>query len=355
LQKLAVFFTPSATINQNGISSDSINDDDYLPSQVSQAINLLAPFAEDPTLSPSKPYLSASRLNLPLSGVPVLKPPVRSIKCGPRRLFRAAPAFLWRIRFLRYPGLAEKETILACFDIEIGQFAACNVSIDKIDLSLTSGTSSPVGINLPKEGQPGEQLTLIYKISPPSKLQKTLNGDDINRILTVVLTSTVLVSKDCLPTVKIKWKTALELPPSRPSSRSGPLSSTSDRAPHIGHDALTMTGQGQDLDPAANVATGVTLSVSAPEHVFVGETFRWDILVVNRSEQVQRVVLLPIPKRKHIDSYPIMGKPASSRDAGNFSAIASPVLDENFVYTIHKNSISEPSELVCLTPDVKIG
>jgi hypothetical protein len=322
---------------------------------VPQAINLLGPFADDSNVSPSKPYLSAARLNRPTSGVPVLKQPVQSIKCGPRKLFRAAPAFLWRIRFLRYPGLSEKDTILACFDIEIGQFAACNVSIDKVELNLTSGTSNPVGIDLPKECLPGEQLTLIYKISAPSKLQKTLNGDDINRVLTVILTSTVLVSEDCLPTVKIKWKSALELPPSRPSSRSGLLSSTSDRAPHFGHDPLTMTGQGQDIDPTANVATGVTISISAPEKVAVGETFQWEILVVNRSDQVRRILLIPIPKRKHIDSHPIMRKPASSGGLENMSMLASPVLDDNFVYTIHKNSILEPSELVCLTPDVKIG
>lgn len=277
------------------------------------------------------------------------------IKCGPRRLFRAAPAFLWRIRFVRVPNQAEKDAILALFDIEITQFAGCNISLETIEMQLTGGTSEPIGVELPIECQPGEQLTLIYKILPISNIEKVLETNSLSRVLTIILTSTVLVSENCLPTVKIKWKQALETPPSRPPSRSAPMSATIDRAPHIGHDALTMTGRLAEVDSTASAANGVSLNITAPEKVVVGEIFRWEVLVVNRSEKVQRIALLPIPKRRLGDIYPTIRRPGSSGSFGGKLDLAAPVIDDNVLYAIQKSSILEPSELVCLTPDVKIG
>src|ERR1700761_637484 len=109
LQKLAVFFTPSASVAPNRpVIESTPNGDDYLPSAVPQSINILQAFSEDAVLGEVKPYLSASRLSKPISAVSPLQEVSGSIRCGPRRLFRAAPAFLWRIRFIRFPNLAEK-------------------------------------------------------------------------------------------------------------------------------------------------------------------------------------------------------------------------------------------------------
>jgi TRAPP trafficking subunit Trs65 len=356
LQKLAVFFTPSATLSStHSLPEPKVSGDDYLPSLVPQSANLLQAFNEDPVLGLVKPYLSASRLSKPVSAVSSLKEVSTTIRCGPRRLFRAAPAFLWRIRFIRFPNLAEKDAILALFDIEITQFAACNVSLDKIEMLLTSGSSEPIGVDLPMECQPGEQLTLIYKILPSSDLEKVLGNNDLNRVLTIILTSTVLVADSCLPVVKIKWKQALETPPSRPPSRSAPMSATVERSPHIRHDALTMTGEVAEIDPAASVANGVSFHITSPEEIVVGEIFRWEVLVVNRSEKVQRLALIPIPKRRLADVYPTIRRPGSAGSTGGKSNLATPVVEENMLYAIQKSSILEPTELVCLTPDVKIG
>jgi TRAPP trafficking subunit Trs65 len=348
-----VFFTPTAALQPISASPYSQDgNDDYLPSQVPRPLNLLQPLGSDLSMGEVKPYLPASRMNKRISGVPNLSE-VRHIRFGPRKLFRAAPAFLWRIRFVRFPNLAEQDAILALFDIEITHFAACNVSIDSIDLNLTSGSFEAVGVQLPIESQPGEQLTLIYKILPSEGLEKILEGSDNSRVITITLTSTVLVSDSCLPVVKIKWKQILETPPSRPPSRSAPMSATHDQPSHVDHDALTMTGQPADVQSSTGVANGVTLNITTPPMVTIGQIFSWQVLVVNRSDQVQRIALLPIPKRRLGDHIAILNRPGSTGSTKD--VIAAPTIDENVLYSIQKTSIQESSDLVCLTPDVKIG
>jgi hypothetical protein len=116
-----------------------------------------------------------------------------------------------------------------------------------------------------------------------------------------------------------------------------------------------MTGRLAEVDSTASAANGVSLNITAPEKVVVGEIFRWEVLVVNRSEKVQRIALLPIPKRRLGDIYPTIRRPGSSGSFGGKLDLAAPVIDDNVLYAIQKSSILEPSELVCLTPDVKIG
>lgn len=356
LQKLAVYFTPSATFNPSQTKPKAaVIEDDYLPSQIPLSGNLLQAFTNDDTYGEVKPFLSESRLTRLASGIPIVKQPSRSLRCGPRKLFRAAPAFLWRIRFLRFPNLSETEAILACFDIEFTQYAAYNVSLDKVDLQLTSGHSEVVAADLPRICQANEQHTLIYKIFPQSSAEKAIDIAELQRTLTIILTSTVLVSKTCLPTVKIKWKTALELPPSRPPSRAAPLSSISERAPPLSHDALIMTGHVAESDPSMDVADGVTLSITAPDEIVIGREFRWDVLVVNRSEKVQRLALVSMPRRRHQEIIPNLKRPGSSGTHSEKKDLAPTIVDENVLFAVHKNSILDPTELVCLTPDVKIG
>ena len=119
----------------------------------------------------------------------------------------------------------EKESTFACFDIEITQFAGSDVTIDKITLQLSSGSAEVVGVQLPQRCRPGEQLTIIYKLLAAAMSEKVDNVSP-SRTLTITISGTVLISKDCTPKIKIKWKTALEIPRSRPNSRSAPSPSS---------------------------------------------------------------------------------------------------------------------------------
>ncbi|KAF2667455.1 hypothetical protein BT63DRAFT_292685 [Microthyrium microscopicum] len=357
LQKLAVFFNPITVLNPPKAFFGNNHDNEYLPSIMPTSTNLLQSFTSDPSLAGINPHLSASRITRPFPSAPALNESSRPIKIGARRLFRAAPAFLWRIRFLRFPGLAEKDAILACFDIEITPFAACDVSLDSISLKLSSGSYEAIGVNLPQRGRPAEQFTLTYKILPPSLSDRQIPDPGASRSLTISLSSTILVSDICIPKVKIKWKTALELPPSRPTSRAGPMPLTPlEPLSSIEHDALVMTGEVIEFPSAPAVAEGVSLTISGPEKIVAEEAFSWEVLIVNRSERPQRFALIPIPKRKATDIYAAARRPSSTGSSiGSNGRMVNPVLDDNILYSTQKGSTIEPAEILCLTPDVRVG
>jgi hypothetical protein len=259
---------------------------------------------------------------------------------------------------LRFPGLSEKNAILACFDIEITQFAGCDVSLDKISLQLSSGSTEAVSVDLPHRCRPAEQFTYVYKLVSPLSLDGPADVVLSSRTLTVSLTATALVSPECTPKVKLKWKTALELPPSRPTSISGALATTPIEPPSsVVHDALVMTGEVAEIQPAPFISPGISLTISAPQRIYVKETFNWEVMIVNRSDKMQRFALVPVPKRKFADLYGSGNRPNSSGPLGDRSKnwLVNPVVDDNVLYSVQKSDALEATELVCLTPDVRIG
>jgi TRAPP trafficking subunit Trs65 len=385
LQKLAIFFTPTAVLKPFPISGAFAPEtaDEYLSSGTPLSMNILAALSNDAKLG--KAYLSSSRFaRQPSSDKQAqqhqhLNRPIRS---GPRKLFRAAPPLLWRIRFLRFPALAEKDTILACFDTEITSFANCPVSIDKINLMLSSGYAEPVGVELPVLGNPGEQMTLIYKLLPPSDfsnrftlVESNMSNDPLaNRTLTVTLSASVLMSEECTAKVKIKWKTALEMPASRPGSRSDnyngnmtgqPTAWSGAQGPRFG-ESLALAGRVYDVpDFGPAISHGVSLSITAPDKVHVGQLFRWEVLVINRSDQLQRFAIVPIPKRKPVVDMNFIRPESSGSNTGRGpagtgtkkapSSLAAPWVDENALFSTQKGATMEASDLICLSPDVRVG
>jgi hypothetical protein len=265
----------------------------------------------------------------------------------------------------------EKESTFACFDIEITQFAGSDVTIDKITLQLSSGTAEVVGVQLPQRCRPGEQLTIIYKLLAAAISEK-LDNVSPSRTLTITISATVLVSKDCTPKIKIKWKTALETPQSRPNSRSALLSpqdvkptgtSTAlynDLPTTPGPDTLLMTGGSvAEIDSTSSFSSGVNLTVSGQKEVFVGEVFRWEVFIVNRSEKVYRFALQAIPKRR-ISDLSSSARRLSSAGIGSIGSkskdgLARPVLDDNVVYSVQKSEMMDATELICLQPEVRIA
>jgi hypothetical protein len=349
LQKLAVFFTPSASLTPPRMSKQATNSEDaYLESQEPLPANLLQALAEDPYFAKSQPYLPASRFSKSSTPVPLGRH--RAIHGGPRKLFRAIPAFLWRIRFLRYPGLSEKEAILSALDIEVAQLAGSNVSIDKIIMQLSSGMAESLGVELPHQCQPGEQLTLIYKIHPPPISDKS-KDENASRTLGITLSASVLISSTCVPKVKIKWKTFLEMPQSRPTSNAGPAPPIGE-VTEIGHDTLTMTTQVAEVEAKPTILPGLGITVVAPDRIFAGEPFAWEVLVVNRSDKTHRLAIVPVQKR-----HGEMGSRPNSM-AGlseNTASTTSPSLDEQALHSLIRASSMDATELVCLSPDVRIG
>jgi hypothetical protein len=246
--------------------------------------------------------------------------------------------------------LSEKEAILSALDIEVTQLAGSNVSIDKIVLQLSSGSAEPLGVELPHRCQPGELLTLIYKIKPPSGPEKSSDGS-IQRVLGITLSASVLISPTCIPKVKIRWKTVLQMPQSRPTSIAIPATPVGE-VNEIGHDTLTMSTQVAEVEAKPAILPGLGITVVAPDRIVAGKPFTWEVLVVNRSEKTHRLAILPVPKR-HGET----GSRPSSRSGPpeNTAGTANPSLDEQSLHSLIRASYMDSTELVCLSPDVRIG
>ena len=362
---MGVYFATTASLRPPDKSLAEVTTDEYLPSMTPAPLNLLEPFINDPMLEGAKIYLSASRINRNTFVAPPQKSNSKLLKTGPRRFFRAAPALLWRVRFIPVPTAGQKDTVIASLDFEIANFASSSVSLDKVNLTLASGFVDSLGSLLPVRCQPNDQVTVLHKLLPgPTKI-----GDMISRSsqdeLTVDAAATVYISARSQAQIRISWKTTVDFssfrsntrPTSLPHSGSGPISnrlSGKDLPRLPGPDSLPNTDQQHDTRATASSAAGVSITISGPSLVYVGEMFQWQILVVNRSEQVQRLALVVMAKKRRMESN-AAGSGSRDGQQQRRESIPKAIVDDRTLTQLQKESVQEPTELICLSPDLRIG
>ena len=377
INKLSIYFTPSAALKpiEAAPKAQEIVDDEYLTPGVAQPQNLLAAFANDPALRGVKPKLLASNLyRAPTT--PAVKSLQRNLRSGSRRLFRAAPAFLWRLRFIPSPSPAERGSTIAALDLEITPFASSPVRLEDVHLDLVAGRVEVLTPLLPKECQPGDQVTLLYKLWPGKKEEIAALGSTLPD-LKVTASGSVLISLTCIPRIKFSWTTPVDLPtPSRPTSRAGPPAvihsprKEQQPAKPVGPDTLLSMASPppQIASPAAKTSrstltNGLIISITGPESITVGHNFTWSLFIVNRSEKVHRLALVAIPKRRPWSKHGQKDSVASIR--GGYGGdgkgtrgrqdLADAIVDERAVFAAQRNAVQDPTGLICLSPDVRVG
>lgn len=104
--------------------------------------------------------------------------------------------------------------------------------------------------------------------------------------------------------------------------------------------------------------SGVTLTLTAPKEVYVGQPFTWDVFLVNRSNKSQKFAIVVIPKRKfgehksHVSRTSVSSAVASQRrDIDHADA----TMEENRLYALQKSNSKEAVEIVCLSTDLRLG
>ena len=354
INKLAIYFTPYAALKPIETAKPDAVDDEYLPGGVPQPMNLLAPFANDPALTGLKPRFLAFRMHQAAPASSVAKQLQRSLRSGSRRLFRAAPAFLWRLRFASSPTASERKVTIASLDLEITAFAGSDVLLDQVDLVLSSGRVEPLGPSLPIRAQSGDQLTLLYKFVPTESDNVSPSSAQPQN-LTVIALASVLISKNCVPKIRFSWITPVDLPSSRPNSRVGPIKASSKP---LGPDSLPIIESHTGAEPSTAATNGILFSITGPPEVTVGNPFKWDLFIVNRSEKVHRLAIVALPKHRLWSRH---GKSDSSASMNTSSgdkpkdSLAEPVVEDHVIYNSQRSAMQEPTELICLSPDVRMG
>lgn len=333
-----------------------------MPSRVPTALNLLQAFENDPALAGVHPRLSAMRISKITPNAPVVKEMVRPIRNGQRLLFRVLPALIWRMRYSRVATSVSDLSLLASMDLEIAQFATHNVQIKNVSLRLNSGKVHAIAsaADATMVHRPGDQLTYTYKIEPDLGADGTPALGSTGHFLTLKISAIVFISEACQPSIAIEWKTPVdfigEQNPSAIKAASRLSKRTSQAFKTTNSDALPATDtQTESGLEAQGHHINITLTVSGPPKVHVGETFTWDVFIVNRSDKTRKLAILVIAKRKR----DIEGRPLSSSKASVHGAekelLAPAVVDDNTVYAKQKSLSQETAELICLTTDIRLG
>ncbi|KAI4675886.1 uncharacterized protein J4E84_009861 [Alternaria hordeiaustralica] len=362
--KPAVYFQPTASFKPEEKPQKDASEDDYLPSGVPTPLNLLQSFEYDPALVGVHPRLSAMRISKVTPTAPAAKEMARPIRNGQRPLFRVLPPLIWRIRYSRIQASISDLSLMASLDLEVAQFATYDVRIKKVNLALHGGKVQKLNdeLDTTTSHKPGDQLTFLYKIRPDIGTDGTPALGSKGHYLTLNVEANVTMSDHCHPDIAIEWKTPVDFPSEQALSlakASRPSSSTTQSANAANPDALvTQDTQDQPEQDASHNDVNVTLTVSGPPSVKVGEIFTWDVFIVNRSDKTRRLAVLVIAKRprdsgKH-KSHPSVSSVGGPR-ADKKELFGTAVVDENVVYAKQKSARTDTADLICLTTDIRLG
>ncbi|KAK7186535.1 hypothetical protein DPSP01_002035 [Paraphaeosphaeria sporulosa] len=362
-QKPAIYFMPTASLKP--AEKKSVLEDEYLPSRTPTALNLLQSFESDPALAGIHPRLSALRINKIAPTAPVAKELTRPIRTGQRRLFRALPALIWRVRYSKVQTAISDMSLMASLDLEVAYITGCRLAINDVKLSLRGGDVKPISDQsiIKHIHKPGDQLTSLYKITPDLAVDGTPLFGNEGHLLTLEIKAKVLVSEDCQPNVSIGWQTAVDFSAEQNSAlvkAAHRLSNPLTHAPKIPETGSTTSHDkvGQTAEIPKDTSIHVTLTISGPPQVTVGEMFNWSVFIVNRSDKTRKLAVLVVPRRRR--DYDKQRPLSSASSVAGYRSdkkdlLANAVVDENIVYAKQKNARTETAELICLTTDIRIG
>lgn len=378
LQSPTIVFKPSATLQPSKDESRSNEvKDPYLPSGLPSSVNLLESLKSDPLVKGAKPSLSAARLSR-------LSPSVidgdsidRTIKIGAQKPLRALPAVSSRVRYSRENGTVGKPSIIASLDIETAPFSDEIVELTAIDMELSDGKIEDLSKSflplLPLKCQPKDNAVFLFRLRPNEASPDTSNQTSARTVL-VTLHATVFVSPTSRPKIEMRWKTGVDFSTAlnpiygtpgqsmqrqrRPNNLSRTLSNNNaNNTPASVREPDSASGSTQKRQRAISVSEfGVSITITAPDVVRVGQPFHWEVLVLNGSSKPRQLALTVLPKHKKLSTTGHTSKsaPIPIIDSSNFkNALA--VIDEVSLYTMQRSVGVDVGDVIGLSTDVRIG
>lgn len=358
--------------------------DEYLPSLVPDGTNLLEPFQDDPAMTHTRPYLSAKRVSRITPAAPAIFKQPRRLESRPERNFRVAPAVNFRIKCSRLSY--SSPSIIASIDFELTPFAEHDVALEEVHLWLETGTAHYLldssEADLPLPCRVGDKISLLYRLTPDLTLDQMTHQSANVKVLELFMVVKAFVSDDCHPHITMRWRTNVDftMQPHLSSGTSSQLPKWTNSPPIVS--AVTPHMEGATAAPGiATKSTshmtvteaesnqsfrmrhglngsrdvGVIVTIESPPEVYVGEVFRWNVFIINRSNRPRELALRVIPKRRRSDSMNFDSKSAASKEGALNSEVAAAVLDEKVLYAMQRKVASDTADLVSLSTDVRVG
>lgn len=352
------------------LPKESLSDsDDDLQSFVPPAQNLLAPLGYG-ELGETTSTAHSFAPRIPAYG------PQR-IRHEPARWIRILLAANARIRYSRLNTFQKRPTTVASLDFEVTSFLSHKLELTDALLALSDGRVEDLtNLETPMQCRPRDTITFMYKLHPLHGADSPSSSTTSNPgTILISLTAQIHVSSTCRATIHLDWTTHVDFStpvnpvfgaPSQAMQRSNrPMS-----LPVRSRSSSNQTGRSFTGKPPWHDA-GLVVSFSGPSAVEVGKPFHWEVFIVNRGPKPQKLALAVIPSRRRVElnrhaarsSTATIGA-GSVRDSGlSMTArraredVAPAVVDENILLAMQRSAGvgAAGTDLVCLTPDARIG
>ena len=349
--------------------------DRYLPSGVPSSVNLLESLESDPRTQGLKPRLSASRL----SRIDTLAEKPSAISCPIRvnelRAFRASPAISCRVRYVKANARTGKPSSIASLDIETAPFSAEIVRLMAIEIELPEGSTQDLNMTsmpmLPLDCRPGDTTVFLFRLTPDETVQDRPSPTSARTVL-IAVHAIVLFSPSCQPEIKMRWKTGVDFSTAlnpvygapaqsmqrqrRPENLSRTNSNTSlssiaaltQEADSIAHGTQTRQG-------AVSISDfGISLTVTAPTSVIVGQVFSWKVLVLNPSSKPRRFTITIVTKRNKGLKRNHVSKGSTPSLAPRFKP-GNLETDESLLDVLRKGGGVGAKQIVSLSTEIETG
>ncbi|PHH70625.1 hypothetical protein CDD82_7009 [Ophiocordyceps australis] len=376
----SVVLTASASLRGEPAAGVAARGSGYLASGLPASANLLQSFVHDAQLAgASPPHLSALRVSrvTPLTGHQEAASRLRAL---PQLKLPIFPVIHTRVRFSRPNVAPASATIVSLLEVDLTAHFECEVLLDKVsllspDASVESLDQAPM--KLPLACHAHDHISFLHVIKPT---QSPDRPRPVSSTLDISLSAVVKVSPAvCEPRLSIKWSTALDFTtpvnpsfapsetgirrPRRPSQLSigsataeTPLRSQGSMQP----DALPALEASATRSEAAIPDLGITMSFTRPcTPIYPGDVFSWTVYVVNRSSDrsgrpARKLALVAMAKRRRNELRPLRPPSTATRRRGD-KEVADAVLDDNVLHAMHKSSLVDAADVICLSADARVG
>ncbi|KAJ3580276.1 hypothetical protein NPX13_g279 [Xylaria arbuscula] len=384
----AIFIATASSRSTPGPLGGGLQND-YMPSGTTSTLNLLESFGNDPALGGVKPRLSALRVSRVAPLTQEVSDLVRPIDSLSRLSLRIYPTVHSRIRFTHPNTTLATAAVLAMLELDFTPFFDCEIVLEKITLAVPDATvedlTAKAGLYLPLSCVSHDHITFMYRINPR---ESDVTSRNLMRDLDISISATALMSPHTKPQLNLAWTAAVDFTvpvnpgygstmqpiqrTHRPSQLSlGGESTISLTAPSVARpDALPSleASTSQTETSVQELGITVTFTVSSPSRkIFVGDEFSWDVSVANQSRTqsaaARKLTIVVIPRRRRNESR-VTRPPSISRaqDGPHRQSklirdrdVAEAILDDNLVHAIQNSSVIDNAEVVCLSPDIRIG
>ncbi|KAL6717895.1 hypothetical protein ACLMJK_003980 [Lecanora helva] len=374
LQSPVIVFRSSASLEPSEEERNNNVGNCYLPSGVPASVNVLESLKSDTAMHEGKPSLSAARLSRMQTPLNVLPTVAQKFKANERKAIPAVPAVSSRVRYASANDPSGKRSIIASLDIETAPFSSEDVKVTAVAMELSDGFSDTLGESsvslLPRVCRPNDNAVFLFGLTPNETSSKGSRGSSQTSARTVLITviATVLVSPSCQPDIQMQWKTSVDFStalnpsfsaprqsiqrPRRPSSLSRTRSSTNSSG--LGTKVQGADSTVQDSRPNQRVAamsdSGLSVTISGPRAAALGQTFRWNVVIVNGSSKPRQLGLAVVPRQKHRLAATHAAKPV-----GVGAGMAKISLDEISIYTMHRNTTTDSRQITSVNTEIRTG